>query len=1333
MGYELKLNSETQIAWNIVSQAPGVSGLAIHFGQGPQPIQIALAESATEPSRATLKALFAERKGNQNTLIVVILHGDQASLFGPDADTEVMRNKVPIAETILNSVLSQPNELLAYQRITSIWRSKQTTDLVGFTNNGLFASHYIRSSVNHHPKWTSAQEASLKIQNLRDQALITALGFEITSTPSNTLVLRAKGQEHRAVAILLDQSESFYSKSPRLQASPVEWSLAIAAEQGAPWVIAIKDSQIRLYPAKDGVGVGQKSQAETYFEIDLLTIEDDKTGLLNLIFSAEALAEGGTADELLANSRKFASELGVRLRERVYESVVPMLSTEVANQLRAKGHELDSKGLQLSYELTLRILFRLLFQAYAEDRGLLPSGRNENFDKNSMKHWAQYLLEREVDAPYGDAATIWYDLIQVWDAIDQGNPDMQIPAYNGGLFGSNPDLHPEGALIRTLAIPDRVLAPALRALVIDDNTEDGVAGAVDFRSLSVREFGTIYEGLLESSLSVADQDLTVDSKGAWVPAKPGDHILAKASEVYFHSASGERKATGSYYTPSFIVDHLVERSVEPALNDHLARVKALIDAGDQAAAYRAFFDFRVADLAMGSAHFLVAAIDKIETVMRSFLLKPGNEIDGVSAELLRLEAAAKEALGKDEAAYAEIERAGLLRRQIARRCVYGLDINPMAVELSRLAIWIHTFVPGLPMSSLDHNLVCANSLTGIATQDEGLNALLPERVRQGTSFVDSIVEQALNEARLLLEEVAFADEASKAEAKRAAEVAKQARELAQKSKIVFDLGVATRARVITSNTAMTMDGLVELTQTEGFSELIEELRPAHMPYLFPEVFLRDHPGFDVLLGNPPWEELVIDKTRFWASKVPGLLSLPVQQRDLMISGFEQTKPQIFEEYLRRNQSLGKIRAILQSRFPMGVGDADLYKAFGWVALELLSQRGGRLGFVLPKTAFSAAGMQDWRRALQARGSMLDLTYLVNTGKWIFNIHPQYAVALLVYQAGSESDLSLSGPIHSRLDFERLPSLEKVSLGRELLLKFTESASIPGVADQRTADVISLMRLSQSLSEFDGGSFRAVTDFHATNDRKFFDHTVSEGGLPVLSGKSFNHWTPETGENFAVADPEIAVPELNRKLLSQLRLKSSAFYGLSLDEDLGGKHPIHRPRIAFRGLTNPTNSRTFIPALLPPMVVLTNIAPYFLSTAGSEKREALLLGVTSSLVFDWYARKFIETAVNFHLLNAFPIPRFESAQLESRIIAIAGRLAAVDARYSDWAREVGVEVGSVAGGVEKEELIAQLDGLVAAAYGLQANDLKHIFDTFHRGWSDPKRLAIALQALEEVAI
>jgi hypothetical protein len=1250
-------------------------------------------------------------------------------MFGPDADTEVMTQKASTAEAILNSILEQENEVLAYQRAASIWRSKQTTELVGFTNNGLFASHYIRTSISSHPKWKSSQQASEKIQNLRDKELISNLGFEITANPSNTYVLRAQGQENRVVAILLDQSEGFESKSPKYQASPVEWSLAIAAQQNAPWVIAIKDSQLRLYPAKDGVGVGQKSQAETYFEIDLLTIDEDKSGLLYLIFSAEALAEGGTADELLANSRKFASELGIRLRERVYESVVPGLATEIANQLRDKGHVLDSKGLQLAYELTLRVLFRLLFQAYAEDRGLLPSGRNELFDSNSMKHWAQHLLTRDADASFGDSASIWLDLIQIWDAIDQGNPDMQIPAYNGGLFGSKPDLHPEGAMIRTISIPDKVMGPALRALVIDSKTEDGVAGAVDFRSLSVREFGTIYEGLLESSLSVAENDLTVDQNGTWVPAAEGDQVLALKNEVYFHSSSGERRATGSYYTPSFIVDHLIERSLEPALKEHLVRVKERIDSGDQTAAYKLFFDFRVADLAMGSAHFLVAAIDKIETIMRSFLLQPGNEVEGVHSELIRLENAAKQGLGKDEAAYAEIERASLLRRQIARRCIYGLDINPLAVELSRLAIWIHTFVPGLPMSSLEHNLVCANSLTGIGSVEEGLDALIPDRAKNGGSLFDGVVAESLQEARSLLEEVSNADEADKRQALSAAELARNAREMASRSKLIFDLAVSNRSGIVSSGAAMAIQDLEELYNQQAVQNFVNTIRPAHLPYLFPEVFLRENPGFDVVLGNPPWEELVVDAPRFWASKTPGLLSVPIQKRRQLIDELTTSRPDLVAELEARTSWADLTRGVLQKRFNLGVGDTDLYKAFGWVALNVTRRKGGQIGYVLPKTAFSAAGMENWRRHLSSQGQIKQVTYLGNKNQWIFNIDPRYSVAIFVYSRGGAGLMELKGPITSLEDFKKSHETKGVLIDQETILSFTDSASIPQLPSQQAADLLKKLKSSPPLKNYLGGKVRALAEFHATNDKSFFDHPVLENSLPVLSGKSFNLWTPETGEYFAQADPSIALPELNQRLVRQLRLSSSAFYGMDFEGDLGGSHPIERPRIAFRNVTNATNSRTFIPALIPPRQVLTNIAPYFLFPIHKAKEEAYLLGVTSSLIFDWYARKFVELAVNFHLLNSFPIPGYSEDSRTNRIVEISGNLSAVDDRYSNWAKKVGVEVGAAKTQQSRESLIAELDGVVAAQYGLTPEELIFIYDSFHVGWADETRKTSALVALE----
>ena len=139
----------------------------------------------------------------------------------------------------------------------------------------------------------------------------------------------------------------------------------------------------------------------------------------------------------------------------------------------------------------------------------------------------------------------------------------------------------------------------------------------------------------------------------------------------------------------------MEQALDPALDDHLRRIEQMLEDGDEAGAAEAFFDFRVGDLAMGSGHFLVAAVDHVEAGMAAFLAD--HHLPEIVNELRRLEGSARDALGDAQADY-EIEPSALLRRQIARRCIYGIDLNPIAVELARVAMWIHTFVAGLPMS-----------------------------------------------------------------------------------------------------------------------------------------------------------------------------------------------------------------------------------------------------------------------------------------------------------------------------------------------------------------------------------------------------------------------------------------------------------------------------------------------------------------------------------------------------------------------------------------------------------------------------------------------------------
>ncbi|WP_197030125.1 hypothetical protein [Cellulomonas sp. URHE0023] len=1215
-------------------------------------------------------------------------------------------------------------------------------------------------------------EAGRAILAQRDADLIKALGFRTTRHTANALLLVSDGHSPRAVAVLIDATEQFDQRTARLSGSPVTYGLAIALQQEIPWVVVIRKDQIRLYPGLDGVGVGAKGQTETYFEIDLATIDADHAALLPLVFSAAALAAGGSTDQILADSARYATELGKRLRQRVYGEVVPSVAVEVAHQLAKQGRALDADGLATAYQVTLRILFRLLFQAYAEDRGLLPAGRNEGFDANSLKSQGRRLLDAGA-LEFGDAAILWRDLEQVWLAIDKGQPLWQVPAYNGGLFSSDADRSSDGALIASIELPDRVLAPALRALLVD-RTDDGTEGLVDFRSLSVREFGTIYEGLLESSLSRADQDLTEDSEGAWVPAEDGDEALVGAGGVYFHSASGERKATGSYFTPKVVVDHLIERSVVPALSKHLDRIAAHLSAGDASAAARDFFDFRVADLAMGSGHFLVAAIDKIEALMRTFLTQ--HTVPGVTEEMRRLSEVAKEALGTDDVAKLDVDEVGLLRRQIARRCIYGLDINLMAVELARLALWIHTFVPGLPMSNLDHGLVCADSLTGIGTIDEAVNALAKVAETTLTAFepveatsddddelltltqdvlfgsvqqrpalapkrpmakakpsvgykaaIRALLREHLDRVTPLLLDVANASEATKAEVEAAATRLAAAREASAPIARLFDAAVAVRLGEWTTNIT-NESTLRRLTEATEPSRIVAPLRPAHLPMLFPEVFVRENPGFDVLLGNPPWEELVFEELKFWTLAFPGLKSRADGEQKALVAAYRESRPDLVAAMEQERAWAERLRlALARGPYPgFETGNADLYKAFCWRFWTLL-RRGGRVGVVLPRGALSALGSAEWRQEILANGSFADVSFIVNSARWAFDMEPRWTIALTVLEKGESQFVRFSGPFASESEFrDGVDKSTEVSVSD--FSAWTPSAAFPAMPNSASSQPFLTIRQSPSLggARSDLSVRPAQGDFNQTTDAALWNVGDSTGDLPVLKGGSFNLWDPDAGPVHGSAAKTTIRTRAEAKLRRQVRTKSSALFGEDAEGLIErGRLPYQRTRIAFRDVARGTDSRTMIACLVPP-AVLTNKAPYLIDLHDNAAETAYLLGVLCSIPFDWYARRFVELSLNFYVLNALPVPIYApSGATNMRVVEIAGRLAAVDERYSAWAAEVGVPVASVTSQTMKDDLIAELDALVALLYGLTEEQLTQVFATFHRGWDYQPRLAAVL--------
>ncbi|MBX9701183.1 MAG: hypothetical protein K2X74_17230, partial [Acetobacteraceae bacterium] len=696
---------------------PGLTLRGFFLGQGNPALEVLLLDAAAPPRHPALRQLWKERQKNRAApLIVAALHGAEATLCGPAGDDpRIFPMQAAQAERICRRALEEPDRNAALRYLQDALPAALTdTRLPGFRNEGLLTDHVLR----HHDGIPGVEEArrrgeaALRAQP-QDADLLRALGFGIERLDELTSVLRAEDQK-RAVAVLLRAGEVEESPNQRFRhASPIAWALQRADREGLPWVVMVQRDRVRLYPREPGIGVGRRGRSDTWIEVRTDLMRQDQAALLWLVFSAPALAAEGSVERLLADSKRFAAELADRLRDRIYDRVVPLLAAGIAEARAIARPTVDD--LRLTYAMALTVLFRLLFLAYAEDRDLLPHAGNASYRDRALKTRAQR-MHAEGAMP-GPGAAAWAEVALLFDAVRDGNPAWGVPAYGGRLFETDPDVSPAGAALAGIALPDRVFVPALEALLLDTTRDLGApsAGPVDFRSLRVREFGTIYEGLLESELAVAETDLALRRQGkqeVYVPARPGEAVAIRVGATYLHDRSGARKSSGSYFTPGFAVDHLLDAALAPALAAHRARIAALEDDAEAAAA---FFDIRIADIAMGSGHFLVAAMDRVEQALAAMLVQ--RPLPGVEAELAALRAAATGALGP-LAETLRIDRDALLRRQIALRCLYGVDLNPLAVDLARLSLWVHSFVPGLPLALLDEHLVQGNALVGVATVRE---------------------------------------------------------------------------------------------------------------------------------------------------------------------------------------------------------------------------------------------------------------------------------------------------------------------------------------------------------------------------------------------------------------------------------------------------------------------------------------------------------------------------------------------------------------------------------------------------------------------------------------
>jgi hypothetical protein len=613
-------------------------------------------------------------------------------------------------------------------------------------------------------------------------------------------------------------SDHFTNKNPSYQIS------FYMQHSGLDWGILTNGRLWRLYH-KDTA-----HKLDRFYEVNLpeLLQANDVNAFLYfyVFFRRQAFEPGELAIEAIRlASADYARGVGDSLKTQVYESLRHVAQGFL--DFRPNNLQPEPDTFKAIYDPALIVLYRLLFILYAEARELLPvhenQGYRESYSLESIKKSIQKnLAARKPLLP--NTATLWPQLKALFSIIDEGSPPLSVATFNGGLF--DPQRHP---FLEQYAVGDQHLQQAIDKLARVDGQ------FVDYRDLAERHLGTIYEGLLEFHLEKVD------------PPESGWTIDLKTEK-------GERKATGSYYTPDYIVKYMVEETLGPVLG------KALADATTEQEKVAAILNVKVLDPAMGSGHFPVEATEYIARFLVEHIQQPPAD-----------------AGGEADLAY--------WKRRVAQSCIYGVDLNPLAVDLAKLSLWLATVAKNRPLSFLDHHLRCGNSLIGARLADLKIGTAAVKKISkktqatltQGAHVSQSVLfdDESLRQAMTTAVDLMWLIESSPAQT--VADVKEQEqiygdlrRRLTDKYGMLANLVGATHfgltvESALWKSLADYATGRISIAPPQFDSWLQAAAAFAaqyhffHWELEFPEVFFNRHgqlkgasAGFDVVIGNPPY-------------------------------------------------------------------------------------------------------------------------------------------------------------------------------------------------------------------------------------------------------------------------------------------------------------------------------------------------------------------------------------------------------------------------------------------------------------------------------------------------
>ena len=1190
----------------------------------------------------------------------------------------------------------------------------------GLDVNGLLTRHTLEHRLRGDPsRWDEAAELTRSIRPTDAwQHLFRKLGYTVEQLPHRGHLARAGGAP--AAVIHPKRTASELGHTDRQGRPPEGLLLEDCEAQGAPFGVLAHGGRFRLFDARS------ESPASEWLELDLRLLGSERRPYVALL-SPRYLAEGGFAD-LRTEARNFGVELHRRLDRTIRQDALPALATGMQQWANKNGISLrgDREREELEHA-ALTLVFRLVFILFCESAGHLPMGNRvyRRASLSSLVHEAHDTGPKLSDT----SSALWSGFMRLVRAMRNGNPAWDMPAYNGPLFA--PRDFPGAALLERMELRDPVFARVLVAVGQDQETKRGT----DFSTLEIAHIGHTYESLLSLRLSLAGKPLRYDAKADRYVAVDRDEAEVRSGGLLWQTDQGGRKAGGVYYTPVDIVRHLVKGAVLPAYKRHLDEVADILTTDPERAA-RHLLSFAVVDPACGSAHFLVQVTEVLAEATVRFLAR--HPLPRIVRSMERLRSAASPGI--------EIDDLALLRRLLVKHCVFGVDRSAMGAEVATLSLWLASFVPGLSLSWLGRNVRVGDSLIGVA--DPG--SVIPE----GHLFTE-VFEKRMKEATELVRAVAAIDDRTPEEVNASRKADRKATRATVGLKRLFDLWTAEQFGLEGARQHAELHGVEVIKGTDGdagfrreSSALAKRHDFLHWPLAFPQVFHRERPGFDVVVGNPPWEEVTIEELSFYGMYRPGLNSMTQAERDRVIAGLVRERPGLPGVLRERQEKLEEMRtALAGGGYERSSGDPDLYKYF-CQRYRMLARQRGFIGVVLPRSAFVNKGSTVFREWIYTSSATHRVDSLVNHKGWAFpDVTPKYTISLVVAERTPPPPghkVAVAGTARSRPEWHEQAAGDGVRLAQVV---FGPRWETPLLRSHDEAEVLAKLREGNPFPFGAGVAARVgpsgdargrgrrqaggrwscfpVAELHETKQKDFWRDKTE--GKPLWKGESFDQYDPHgAGERFVPETPalrsKVRKPRPGLKSLLRPLLTPKARKRAVRDE-------LGRARLAFHDVSRATDPRTILAALIPPGVYLTNTAPYLAFVEGAEREQAACLALMNSLPFDWQARRFVEIQVSYFILEGLRVPALSHADCEA-IADAAARLSAVDDRFAAFAEATGVECGPLDPG-ERQRLRVEIDARVARAWNLTVGDMEVIFRDFTEDAVTPAYRAAVVGRLEEL--